>query len=97
MVLLNNRSILEISNIFFHQNIVHLEDEKHEIKGLLYDNPCYSSELKTWELKTNEVRAVRRAPITSLDSKLIKLCVNFDVNENKRVFVIPLLHCVELE
>lgn len=87
-VILKNSNIVEIQKFLYVQQILHIEIKQYLQKSSFLSDP---SLLTAWEVKKLSSSS-NIIPVTTIKNKCIKFGIQFSKVEEKRSFVIPLLH-----
>ncbi|XP_043478136.1 uncharacterized protein LOC122508698 isoform X2 [Leptopilina heterotoma] len=92
IVLLTNDVVLNIEKIFKVNNEYKISGLEYEKKKSLFEYPVDSKHLKMWEVESGLMSNKYTFPLELIDSKLVKISVNYKENDNYRHYVMPLLH-----
>lgn len=90
-VLLEDRSVAEIVQIYKQGDNVRVVIKRYLSKRPIFNYPCDSSTLNMWEVRQLSPAAID-LPLNNIAQKFVKLEVKYWSAEETRIFVIPLLH-----
>lgn len=89
LVLLKDKSIFAIQDMFELNDTINLVGRVVTKKGAIFDFPCNSTQFDMYELK-NEMSAVTQFDIQDVERKLVRLTIE---RENRlKIYAMPLLH-----
>ena len=93
--LLKNGKVVGICKIFYYNKKIYLQVVQYKIKKSLYSTPCDSSMLHIYEIEDRgnvTSDEIKNISLEEIETKLVKISINFSSSDAHRCFVLPLLH-----
>ncbi|KAL7291243.1 hypothetical protein TKK_0014852 [Trichogramma kaykai] len=92
-VLLKNKSVVKIIEMFHNDNSVILKVVKYKGKSSAFKQPCDSAFLDIYEISDQvSMKTEKCVPLSSIEVKMVKLSIESTEGNEKKTIVIPLLH-----